>query len=129
MGALLGQSGDTELLMEDHDLCIAIGEDLTRVYPGYPWMVGVDHQKTAGSVTIDLDVPKPPHLRNYAYRLNITSVTGPGGQKRVREAGGELLERFGLRRGLAHEDTDEIAREHGLDIGNHHDKSKGGSVV
>lgn len=129
MDALLGQSGNTELLMEDHDLCIAIGEDLTRVYPGYPWMVGVDHQKGSGSVTIDLGVPKPPHLRNYGYRLNITSVFGPGGQKRVHEAGGELLERFGLRRGAAHADTDEIARENGLDISHHHNKSKGGSVV
>lgn len=127
MDALLGQSGDTEFAMQDQDLCIAIGEDLTQFFPGYLWMVGVDHK--AGSVVIDLQAPKPPHLQNYAYRLNITSVFGPGGQKKVRNAGGELLERFGLRRTWAHPDTDEIAREHGLDISNNKDKSKGGSTV
>jgi hypothetical protein len=127
MDALLGSSGDTKFAMEDQDLCIAIGEDLDRTYPGYLWMVGVDHQ--AGSIVIDLQVEKPPHLRNYGYRLNITSAFGPAGQKKVRDGAGELLERFGLRRGSAHPDTDEIAREHGLDISNNKDKSKGGSKV
>jgi hypothetical protein len=40
---------------------------------------------------IDLQVEKPPHLLNYAYRLNISSVFGPDGQKKVRNGGGELL--------------------------------------
>lgn len=117
-------TGSGETQMADQDLCIAVGEDLERMFPGYPWMVGCDHQKTAGRVVIDLGVEKPPHLRNYAYALNITSVLGPGGQQKVMRGAGELLERFGLRRGTAHADTHEIAREHGLIIDNNKDKSK-----
>lgn len=111
-----------ENAMADQDVCIAVGEDLTRAFPGYPWMVGVDHE--AGMVKIDLMVHKPPHLRNYAMQLYLTTVLGAGGQKRVMQAGGELLERFGLRRGAAHEDTADIAAEHGLITDGHKNKSK-----
>ena len=110
-------SGDN---MADEDLCIAIGEDLTATYPGYPWMVGVN----AGSVHIDLAVEKPLGLERYGYRLNVSTVQGPGGQKRVREAGGELLERFDLPRGRAPEDLQLRAIENGLDISNARNKSR-----
>jgi hypothetical protein len=106
--------------MADQDACIAIGEDLARAFPGYPWMVGVDH----GSVCIDLALDKPLGMERYGYRLNLSTVFGPGGQKRVMQAGGELLERFGLRRTFAHDDTREIARENGLDIGGARNKSR-----
>ena|ERR1700691_4382951 len=118
MDAILTGSGDTR--MADQDICQAVGEDLTQTYPLYLWFVGVEH----GSVVIDLQVPKPIGLERYGYRLNISTVLGPGGQKRVRQAGGELLERFGLRRGTAHSDTDEIAAAHGLDISGARDKSR-----
>lgn len=120
--ALVNDGAHPENAMADQDVCIAVGEDLTRAYPGYLWMVGVSH--ISGVLKIDLQVPKPPHLRNYGYQLNITTVLGAGGQKRVREAGGELLERFGLRRGTAHEDTPLIAAEHGLITDGHKNKSK-----
>ena|ERR1700749_2250239 len=119
---LVDDGAHPEHAMADQDVCIAVGEDLTRMYPGYLWMVGCNHE--AGVVMIDLQVDKPPHLRNYAYQLNISTVLGPGGQKRVLQAGGELLERFGLRRTFAHEDTNEIAREHGLITDNNKNKSK-----
>lgn len=118
MDAILTGSGETR--MADQDLCVAVGEDLTQTFPGYAWFVGVEH----GSVIIDLEVPKPIGMERYAYRLNISTVLGPGGQKKVRSAGGELLERFGLRRGPAHEDTDQIASAHGLIIDGHRNKSK-----
>jgi hypothetical protein len=113
-------TGSGETAMEDCDLCQAVGEDLMQTFPNYPWFVGVEH----GSVIIDLCIDKPLGLSRYAYRLNISTVIGPGGQKRVRQAGGELLERFGLRRGPAHPDTDLIAAEHGLDISGARNKSK-----
>ncbi len=118
MDAIL--TGHGENRMADQDVCIAIGEDLARAYPLYPWMVGVEH----GSVVIDLQIEKPIGLERYGYRLNLSTVLGPGGQKHVMRAGGEMLERFGLRRGTAHEDTAEIAREHGLDTDNNKNKSK-----
>jgi hypothetical protein len=120
MDAIITGSGDTR--MADQDVCIAVGEDLTKHYPGYYWMVGCDHQ--AGSVQIDLQVPKPVGLERYGYRLNISTILGAGGQQAVVRAGGELLERFGLRRGRASADTDDIVREHGLDVSNNKNKSK-----
>ena len=118
MDAIL--TGHGENRMADQDICIAVGEDLTRHYPGYFWMVGVQH----GSVHIDLQVEKPIGMECYGYRLNVSTVLGAGGQKAVMRAGGELLERFGLRRGSAHEDTNEIARANGLNTDNNKNKSK-----
>lgn len=120
MDAILTGSGETR--MADEDVCLAVGEDLTKHYPGYPWMVGCNHE--AGTLQIDLMVDKPPHLRNYGYMLHISSVLGSDGQKKVMRAGGELLERYGLRRGWAHPDTEEIAREHGLITDANKNKSK-----
>lgn len=100
--------------MDDRDVCLAVSEDLCAVYPGYPWAIGCDHE--AGTVAIDLAVEKPPMFRNFAYLLHLSTIMGPGGQKRVRAAGGELLERFGLRRGSAQADVHERAAENGLDV-------------
>lgn len=100
--------------MADEDVCRAVGEDLTDVYPGHPWAVGCDHQ--AGTVVIDLAVDKPPQLRTFAYMLHLSTILGPGGQKRVRQAGGELLERYGLPRARATDNSRAYARENGLDV-------------
>lgn len=113
-------TGSGENAMADQDVCIAVGEDLTKHYPGYPWMVGCQ----AGSVCIDLAVDKPLGMDRYGYRLNVSTVLGPGGQKRVMQAGGELLERFGLRRGEAPDDAAEQARENGLDVSGARNKSR-----
>lgn len=112
--------------MADQDVCIAVGEDLTQVYPGYMWKVGCNHD--AGTVVIDVGVPKPIGMENYGYMLHLSSVLGPGGQKRVRQAGGEMLERLGLRRGVAQADTHYRAVEHGLDLGGAVTKSKGSTI-
>lgn len=101
-----------ENAMADEDVCRAVGEDLTRAYPGYLWMVGCSHR--AGMLKIDLPFYKPPHLRNYAMQLRISTVLGSGGQKFVMLAGGELLERLGLPRSAAPGDAARIAAEHGL---------------
>ena len=112
--AILTGSGPTR--MADQDLCIAVGEDLTATYPGYDWCVGANHE--AGVLHIDLICDKPLGLQNHGYLLHIANVIGPGGQKRVRDAGGELLERFGLRRDRADAEWRAAARENGLDTGN-----------
>lgn len=117
-------SGETA--MADEDVCRAVGEDLCRAYPNYPWMVGCDHQ--AGRVVIDLGVSKPFGLDNYAYGLRITTCTGPGGQQAVMRAGGELLERFGLKRGVANYEHRQEAAENGFDIGGAKYAKKGHST-
>ena len=67
--------------MEDQDVCMAVSEDLCATYPGYPWLVGCDHD--AGTVAIDLAVEKPPAFRNFGYMLHLSSIMGPGGAVRI----------------------------------------------
>jgi hypothetical protein len=112
-----------ETAMADEDVCRAIGEDLTATYPGYLWNVGCNHQ--SGVATICLMMPSPtPSNTMKGFQINLSTVLGPGGQKRVREAGGEVLERWGLPRGRAPEDMVQRAHQHGLDTGNMITKSK-----
>lgn len=100
--------------MADIDVCCAVSEDLMATYPGYPWAVGVSHD--GGTIAIDLAVEKPPALRQFGYLLHLSSLMEAGGQAKVRLAGGELLERYGLRRGRAQDDVQARAKENGLDV-------------
>jgi hypothetical protein len=111
-----------EQAMADKDVCQAVSEDLMQTYPGYMWLVGCNH--TAGTVSIDLPGLKPPQFRQWGMLLHISTILGPGGQKIVRHAGGEFLERLGLPRRGAHADTVEMAREHGLITDDNKNKSK-----
>lgn len=101
-----------ELAMSEEDLCIAVGEDLARHYPGHPWCVGCD--LLAGYIVIDLGYTKPEAIRNMAYLLHPQTLMSPGAQHKVMQAGGELLERFGLPRGPAKSGSGERAFENGL---------------
>ena len=113
--------------MADEDVCRAVGEDLQSKYPGYPWMVGCNHE--AGTVVIDLPEPwKPIKYRNYGILLHLSTVLGPGGQKVVHHSGGELLERMNLPRDRAPLDAGLRARENGLDVGSAIIKSRGSTI-
>ena len=109
-------------LKEDQDVCVRVGTELARHFPGFDFMVGVDHD--AGTVAIDIMTDKPMGLANYGYLLHLATVLGPDGPRRIRNAGGELLERFGLRRDRADAEWRLQAREHGLDTSNNHNKSR-----
>ena len=98
--------------MSDQDLCIAVGEDLMKHYPGHPWVVGVNLD--AGSIVIDLAYEKPPAVRNMAYLLHPSTLMAANGHHRVMQAGGELLERFGLPTSAARPDSEARALENGL---------------
>lgn len=106
----------------DEAVCRAAIAELSRFYPEHVWYVEVNHE--AGVVNIDLPFNKPKHLQLYGYQLHLSTVLGADGAKRLMRAGGELLERFGLPRGAAPADADEIAREHGLITDGARDKSK-----
>ena len=113
--------------MNERDLCVAVGEDLQRAYSGYPWLVGCSKQ--AGTVVIDLpEAWKPPAYKQYGILLHMGSLMGPGGQKKVFHAGGEMLERMGLPRTAAPKDAGLKARENGMDISNAVVKSKGSTI-
>lgn len=115
-------TGYGETRMADQDVCIAVGQDLTQTYPGYFWNVGCDH--FAGVVNVSLAIPGESGNTTKGFLLHLSSILGPGGQKKVRVAGGELLERWGLPRGRAPHDTIERALEHGLDRGGEIVKSR-----
>lgn len=108
-------TGSGETRMADQDICIAVGEDLTATYPGYFWNVGANSE--AGTVVVSLAIPGDNANTTRGFLLHISSLMGPDGQKKVRAAGGELLERWGLPRGRAPDDVIERALEHGLDRG------------
>src|ERR1700685_276368 len=80
----------------DEALCIIVGRDLTETFPGYFWNVGVNHE--AGVLAISLDLPGEGASTTRGMLLHISTAVGPDGQKKVRAAGGELLERWGLPR-------------------------------
>ena len=100
--------------MAERDLCIAVGEDLERHYPGHPWMVGAD--LNAGTVAIRLGYDLPPSMAPMGYLLHIATLLAPGGHQRVMRAGGEWLERLGLPRGSAAPEAAARAGENGLNI-------------
>lgn len=100
----------------DIALCKFVYERLERDYPGHDWLVGANSE--SGVVTIDLPYTKPYHLRQYGYLLHLRALDGYDVAKhKIRHAGGELLERFGLPRGPATEESAARALHNGLDIG------------
>lgn len=103
---------------------IALGkkviEALEKYYPRHNWYVEANH--LAGVVTIQLCYPtKANSIRiwNHGMVLHIHRLDGGNTlEKKVRNAGGELLERAGLARKGANPYTAYQARENGLDTSN-----------
>jgi hypothetical protein len=93
--------------------CKRVNDVLQREFPGHPWHVGVDEQ--AGYVVIRLDYPR---LKNFPFGhvLYPWTVDGPDGDRRIRNAGGDWLERWNLLRGPATENSFVYAKENGLDF-------------
>lgn len=103
---------DGETAVADIDVCRRVADVLQKYYPSHLWMVGCDHQ--SGVVIIDLPYPKPLKARNMRFMLYISTCIGSDAQKHIRNAGGELLERFGLERDGARPEAYQQAHEHGL---------------
>ena len=108
--------GDTAAA--DEALCRRVYNILDRAYPHHPWMVGADHSRSVGMVVIQLayGMPDLPEFKNKSlgFLLRISTVEGPAGEYRVRHAGGEMLERFGLPACGAVDDTAMRALVHGM---------------
>ena len=114
-----------ENAMAEQDLCRAVSETLMDHYPGYAWGVGCTLQ--SGMVAITLMVPLADVAGSNArpgYLIRIQNCYGPGGVKRVIDAGGELLERWKLNRGRAPADWVDLAWENGQDRSHEIIKSK-----
>jgi hypothetical protein len=120
MEAFLTGGGPTQ--QADEALCLVIGHDLTETYPGYAWDVGCNHE--AGVITIRLAVPVTGGMCQPGFLMHISTVVGPGGQKKVLAAGGEILERWNLRTDHAPHDWVDRAIDNTLDRSNMVLKSK-----
>jgi hypothetical protein len=90
---------DGSVIMADEedalDMCLAkrIGDMLESYYPGYPWAVGVNSE--IGMV----DVRCLNLSTQYGYMINMKDLYATAGWDIVKVAGGEILERFRVRRG------------------------------
>lgn len=115
-------TGDGATRAADEALCLVVGRDLTETYPEYAWDVGANHE--AGVIAIRLAVPMQGGMAQPGFLMHISTVVGPDGQKKVRLAGGEILERWRLQRERAQQDWIERATENGLDKTNMVLKSK-----
>lgn len=99
----------------EEGLCHVVLTTLNRAYPGYDFLASVNF--TAGVMNLDIICDKPAPLRGHGFLLHLSSLMGPGGEKKVLNAGGEMLERFGLRRDRADAEWRMQARENGLEMG------------
>jgi hypothetical protein len=94
-----------------------------KAYPDHPWAIGVDH--SAGAVHARLQY-NGAHVTNngYGFLLYLDTILGSDGEKKIKLAGGECLERFGLDRGRATDQSYHRAAQNGLDLSNIVTKSK-----
>jgi len=89
-----GSSGaDPEQLRKDMALAHAINDTLQYHYPGYPWGVIGDDSQGIAQIFITT-------LSKYCWVLHTRKISNVSDfERKVKHAGGEFLERFGLRRG------------------------------
>lgn len=97
------------------DMVVAgqIMTELNRHYPGHQWDVTADHE--AGVATIKLLYENQPgRVSSYGCLLHLTRFSNVTWAKRVMMVGGELLERWNLRRGSYREGDKLRAKQNGL---------------
>ena len=119
------QDGYGEKEAADRDLSKRIGETLAKYYPDYNWMVEADSGK-AGVATIRLlYTDNLGRLTRYGCLLHLTSwANHDEAEKKVMRLGGEMLERYALKRGRAHKDTALLVRQNKLITDNAIGKSR-----
>lgn len=90
---------------------------LQKAYPEHPWLIGADH--FAGMIHIRLQYNGADHSNNgYGFMLKLSTIMGAEGESKLRNAGGECLERFNLVRGKATDESALRAFQNGLDLSN-----------
>lgn len=99
----------------EEDLCRIVLTTLNRAYPGYDFLAATNFN--AGVLNLDVVCEKPIGLQGHGFMLHLSTLMSPGGEQKVLNAGGEMLERFGLRRDRADAEWRTRARENGLEMG------------
>jgi hypothetical protein len=98
----------------DLETAAAMHGVLQQHYPGHTWATSADHATGMANVRL-LYLDTLGVNARYGFQLHIAQLKSDPTMRAVIRAGGELLERFRLRRGPANDDTPLLAREHGLD--------------
>lgn len=100
-----------------NDLLLAkdMADVLNTQYPGHLWAVNVDGKQGMA------DIRNLALSGDWGYRLRIvTNFSASEFRKRVIRAGGEILERFGQRRGAMDDDRiSDIPSRHGRLLGDY----------
>lgn len=106
-----GEDGAKELA-----LAYAVTQDLCAQYPGYIWRVTCE----GGVVKVVLAIPEVIRkgMGEPGYLMPSRVAEGQDGVKKVRNAAGEILERYRLPRGAAPPDWIALARMNGPDMSN-----------
>ena len=103
---ILGKATDTL----DFELAMRCGEELHKHYPGYAWGVNVS------SETGMVQVRNLTLSGEWGFNIKLITINSDPSLKLLVNAGGEILERYKVRRGRASEDqiallkTDAIGR-------------------
>lgn len=98
-------------------LAAAVYHKLDDHYPGHQWRVSADHE--TGIVTVQLlYIDTARNNVKWGYVIKIDKLSGDPTLRAAVQAGGELLERFGLSRKRERVDweTRERALANGLDL-------------
>ena len=104
----------------DESMSKQIGECLVRHYPGHSWMV--EANSVSGVATIRLLYTD---MLGRVSRFGCLAHLHKWTDALIMRLGGELLERYGLARGAARQDTAGIARQNGLILDGAIGKSRG----
>lgn len=97
----IGGVPEAEIDMADITLAKDAADALEKHYPGWAWFVNVDSRPTVGIVTIKNGVISAALLRDYGFIYPITDINWNAKvlAKKIMLAGGEFLERSGMKRG------------------------------
>lgn len=91
---------------------------LEKYYPGHDWFVNCCHQ--AGTATVQLMYEgrdKSTRIWKYGFVLHLNKLDGGNIDKKVCNAGGEVLERYNMARGAVNENSIIDFFKHGVDAG------------
>ena len=101
---------------DDINAAKSVFQVLCRYYPGHPWSVSADVH--AGIASVFLLYDDPLTKQGFGYLLHLGNLDMGSGVRKIKTAGGELLERYNLPRRGATDQTKARALQNGLDVSN-----------
>ncbi len=105
----------TEGDLQDVDIAKRWLDLLLREYPGHMWFVACDIAQGILAIKLMYLDALGKNAR-WGCLLHLRSLNGHDAERRVKAAGGELLERYRLARGRAIDETRALALVNGLDL-------------